>query len=145
MQEHSSDQVLLLERQVGEAIEREADVFEHIERSEERPALIHHSELALQLRFLSRAGADEAGALDEDVPGQRLMQPDDALHQARLAASGSPEDYHDLAAMHVEGCILEQDPLTVTDAKIAHADDGRRRAPVHISSSGRQKRRRSRR
>ena len=126
VQEHARGQVLLREREVGELIERKAHVLEHVQRAEQGAALVHHPELALQLRLLVRAGGHDAAPIDEDVARHRLVQADDVLHQARLAAARSAQHHHDLAALHVERGVVEEHARAITHAQVAHAD-GRQR------------------
>src|SRR4029077_21211481 len=70
---------------------------------------------------------DETRAIDKNIPGHGLVEADDVLHEARFSAPRSAQDHHDLAAMHVKRCVIEQYSRTVSHAQISHTDDRSRR------------------
>src|SRR5262247_3091199 len=102
MQEHARREIFVREREIGELVEWKAHVLEHCQRPEECSALVHHAEAALQFGLLPGAGLHDATTGDENVTGDGLIQPNDVLHEARLAAARTAEDDHDLATLHVE-------------------------------------------
>jgi hypothetical protein len=102
VQKHARGQVLLGKREVREPVEREAHVFEHIQRAEQSAALIHHSKPALQVCPLFRARPDEARATDENIAGHGLVEADKVLHQAGLTAARAAQNHDDLSPMYLE-------------------------------------------
>ncbi len=70
-QQQPRGQILFIQRQVGELIEWKAHILEHVQRTKQRAALVHHSQAALQSRSLPRTPVHDAPAADQDVPRHR--------------------------------------------------------------------------
>jgi hypothetical protein len=89
-------------RQLVAFEQREGDVLDHVHRVEQRGVLEHHSVLAPQLGHLEVVERHHVDAVDPDLPGIRLEQPHEVLHQHRLPLPRAADDDVGLAALDVE-------------------------------------------
>src|SRR5215813_7516198 len=122
------DEVPFLPGQLRELVERQADVFEDRQRTEEGAALIHDAELAQEPQPVLALGLHQVLAVDPDFPGERLVESDHDLEDGALARPRASENDEDLAAADLEVEILLDHPVAVSDCDSAHLDRDRRRA-----------------
>src|SRR5262249_9994967 len=122
------DEVLFLPGQLRELVERQANVFEDRQRTEEGAALVHDAELAQEPQPGFALGPHQVLAVDPDFPGERLVESDHDLEDGALARPRASENDEDLAASDLEVEILLDHPVAVADRDSAHLDRDRRRA-----------------
>ena len=74
-------------------------------------------------RSVLALGGDDVVAVDEDVPGHRVIEPDHVLQQRALAAARAAEDHEDLAAPDLEVDVLQNGHALVAGGEVLDADD----------------------
>ena len=81
---------------VGVLTQREGGVVVDVHRAEQGAVLEQQAELFAHLEEFVVGHVRDRFAVDEDVPGVRVEQPDDVLDQHALAGARGPEDHRHL-------------------------------------------------
>jgi hypothetical protein len=110
--------------------QRERDVLSDVHRVEQRGPLEHHPELGAEhVELLTPQGRDVL-PVDEHAPPIRREQPDDVLHQHRLAAARAAEDHRRRPRGEVEVDALQHGVVAEALVELFDADHGLRARPV---------------
>jgi hypothetical protein len=127
------DEILLFRSQIRELVERKPHVLQHRHGPEQRPALIHHAELAQQAEPVLAFGRHDVLAVEEDSARSGVKEADHGLQERALPAARTAEDHEDLAGADVERHVLLDHVVTVGDRDVFDRDD--RRGGVHMCST----------
>jgi hypothetical protein len=80
--------------------QRESDVLEDVHRIEQRRVLKNHAEALPNTIERALRQADDALAVDGDVPARRAIETDQDLEQRGLSGPGAPDDDGDLPTLN---------------------------------------------
>ncbi|MDF2808962.1 MAG: hypothetical protein K0S43_3908 [Cellulosimicrobium sp.] len=109
--------LLLVVLALGEP-ERERDVLGHREVRVERVVLEHHREVALARRLLV-----DARAVDVELAGRDVLEPDDHAQDRRLPRAGRPDEDDELAVGDVEvHAVHREEPVAVALDDVLQGD-----------------------
>ena len=94
-------------RPLGLAADAEGDVLADAQVREQRVALRHEADVpVLGLHPVPRAG--DGPLVDADRPGVGALEPGDEPQQRRLARAAGAQQREQLAALHVEGDVVDR-------------------------------------
>src|SRR5690606_19382799 len=104
---------------------------------EQGTVLEHVANRSPQLRKRVAVEGRHVQAVDIDVTGIRLDQPDDVLEQHALAGAGRSEQRQRLAVLHVERDAVKDDQRAEALVNVANPDHGTSSSLARMRSSSR--------